>query len=124
MKITYFLNFYPTKHKIVAHDEMMEMTKRGHKITVIAAWGGERNLVDNLHFEVIYLENTIIFMLILRLATRYREKIIQHLKLLKKHLGFRDALRYFLSYGKIIKCNPDRIHAHFATKCSRYSGIG
>lgn len=42
MHLLYFLSFYPTKHKIVAHDEMLEMSRRGHQVTVVAEWSIEK----------------------------------------------------------------------------------
>lgn len=118
MNILYFLNYYPTKHKIVAHDEMLEMSRRGHHITVIAVWGGEKEKTDELPFEIIYLKNKVFFCVLSGLVLRFPLKTISHLFLLKRYLGFRDSLKYLSAYPKLKKTYPDRIHAHFANNAA------
>ena len=118
MNLLYFLNFYPTKHKIVAHDEMLEMTRRGHTVTVIAVWGGEKSKINDLPFTVIYLKNKIRIFSITYLLLIHPVKIINHFSVLKKYLGFQDALKYLSSYSAILKNKIDRIHAHFANNAA------
>jgi len=107
MNITYFLNFYPTKHKIVAHDEMIEMSTQGHNITVVAVWGGEKDKIAALPFQVIYLQHKVRWINLFNLLFRNYIKFTKHLLFLKKYLGIRDSLRYFSS-----------IHAHFANNAA------
>jgi len=86
VNILYILNFYPTKHKLVAHDEMLEMIHRGHQITVISVWGGQKEKTQDLPFRVIYLRNNIQLLYIVALLFKYPTKIISHIKLLKQYL--------------------------------------
>ncbi|HET55211.1 MAG TPA: colanic acid biosynthesis glycosyltransferase WcaL [Ignavibacteria bacterium] len=118
MHLLYFLNFYPTKHKIVSHDEMLEMSRRGHNITVIAVWGGKKSKINDLPFNVIYLTNKIRIFSITYLLFKQPVKIINHFPILKKYLGFQDALKYLSSYHVILKNKTDRIHAHFANNAA------
>jgi glycosyltransferase involved in cell wall biosynthesis len=118
MNILYFLNFYPTKHKIVAHDEMLEMTRRGHQIAVVAVWGGEKDKTEGLPFKVHYLENKIRLLRILLLFFKFGKKGFKHILLLKKYLGFRDSLKFFSVYHFFLNTNPDHIHAHFANNAA------
>lgn len=114
----YFLNFYPTKHKIVAHDEMLEMSRRGHNITIIAVWGGKKSKINDLPFTVIYLTNKIQIFSITYLLLKHPVKTISHFSILKKYLGFQDALKFLSSYHIILKNKIDRIHAHFANNAA------
>ena len=118
MNILYFLNFYPTKHKLVAHDEMLEMSRRGHQITVIAVWGGEKEKSKGLPFIVHYVDNKIRLQRIIPLLFQFGNKGLRHFLLLKKHLGFRDSLKFISNYRLFIKVNPDHIHAHFANNAA------
>ena len=118
MNIIYFLNFYPTKHKIVAHDEMLEMTRRGHQITVVAVWGGEKEKISNLPFKVYYLENKIRIFQNLLLLFRYKQKYVKHFVLLNKYLGIQDSLKFLSSYNQLLQIKTDRVHAHFASNAA------
>jgi len=118
MNILYFINYFPTKHKTVALDEMLEMTRRGHTVTVIAVWGGEKSKINDLPFTVIYLKNKIRIFSITYLLLIHPVKIINHFSVLKKYLGFQDALKYLSSYSAILKNKIDRIHAHFANNAA------
>lgn len=118
MNLLYFLNFYPTKHKIVAHDEIMEMSRRGHSITVIAVWGGEKSKINDLPFNVIYLTNKIRVFSITYLLLKHPVKTISHFSILKKYLGFQDALKFLSYYHIILKKKIDRVHAHFANNAA------
>ena len=130
MNIIYFLNIYPTKHKLVAHDEMLEMSRRGHHINVVAVWGGEKDKISKLPFKVYYLENKICVLKNILLLTQLRKKYIQHLLLLKKYLGLQDSLKFLSSYRTLLQMNIDRIHTHFASNaalkgylCSKFLGV-
>lgn len=118
MNIIYFLNSYPSIHKIVAHDEIIEMNRRKHFVTVVSIWDGIKNIPDNLPFTVIYLTNKIQIFSITHLLLKHPVKIISHLRILKKYLGFQDAAKYISSYKIFISINPDRIHAHFANNAA------
>jgi len=118
MNILYFLNYYPTKHKLVAHDEMIEMVNRRHRITAISVWGGIKEKTVDLPFEVIFLKNTVQFFSILILLFKYPGKMTDHFFSLKSYLGFNAALKYISSYSKFIAIQPDRIHAHFANNAA------
>jgi len=114
MNITYFLNDYPSIHKIIAHDEMIEMTKRNHKITVIALSERKKTSISNLPFKIIYLSSKINWFEIFILLIKNFNKSINHLQLLKEYLGIHDSLRFFSSYNDFKMMKIDRIHAHFA----------
>lgn len=118
MKILYFLNYYPTMHKIVAHDEMMEMSTRGHNITVIAVWGGEKDKIVDLPFQVIYLQPKVRWINLFNLLFRNFIKSTKHLLFLKKYLGIHDSLRYFSSYPDLKLDETDHVHAHFASNAA------
>jgi len=118
MNITYFLNFYPTQHKIVAHDEMMEMSMRGHKITVIAVWGGEKDKITALPFQIIYLQHKVKWINLFNLLFRNFIKSAKHLLFLKQYLGIRDSLRYISSYPDLKLKEADHIHVHFASNAA------
>ncbi|MBL7074896.1 glycosyltransferase family 4 protein [candidate division KSB1 bacterium] len=118
MKIIYFLNSYPTQHKIVAHDEMIEMSRRGHQITVISVWGGERNLIKSAPFKIIYLKQTIRLFNLLSLFLKYWFKSLQHLFFLRKYLGIREAINFFSNYPDLGVKSADRIHCHFASNAA------
>jgi len=118
MNIIYFLNFYPTKHKLVAHDEMLELARRGHRITAISVWGGLKDKAVDSPFDVIHLKNGIKIPVIINLLFKYPAKILKHFILLKRHLGFRDTFKFLSSYKIFIKIHPDRIHAHFANNAA------
>ncbi len=118
MKITYFLNFYPTKHKIVAHDEMIELTKMGHEITVISIWGEKNEKLMNLPFKVIYISSKIKWWNLLILLNQTFFKTINHYKLLIKYLGFQDSLLFLSHYHEINLIKTEHIHAHFANNAA------
>lgn len=119
MNIAYFINHYPTKHKIVAHDEIIEMTKRGHQVTVIAVWGGEKDKIKNIPFNVTYLSSSIKWKNLLKIFIQFFIRSIKHLNLLKKYLGIQDSLKFFSNYSDISDFeNIDHIHAHFANNAA------
>jgi len=105
-------------HKIVAHDEMMEMSTRGHNITVIAVWGGEKDEIATLPFQVIYLQHKVRWINLFNLLFRNFIRSLKHLLFLKKYLGIRDSLRYISSYHDLKLNKADHIHAHFASNAA------
>lgn len=107
--------FYPTLHRHVAHDEMLEMSKRGHQIKVVAVWGGEKDLDKPLPFPVIYLKQKIYWFNLIKLAIKYKNKFFTHLKESFRYMGKVDSLRFSSQYPRIKLENYDRIHAHFAS---------
>ena len=118
MKIAYFLNSYPNIHKIVAHDEMRELARLGHTITVVAVWGGGKQAINNLPFNVIYIKNKLNPFCLFLMLFSIRKKHCQHFILLKEYLGIRDSLIYLSSYHQICIQKFDRIHAHFANNAA------
>jgi len=102
----------------VAHDEMLELARRGHRITAISVWGGPRDKAADLAFDVIHLKNRVQIINILNLLLKYPVKIIKHFILLKKYIGIQDTLKFLSSYIIFTTLHPDRIHAHFANNAA------
>ncbi len=116
MNLTYFINNYPTKHKIIIHDELFEMVRLGHKINLVVTHGAGNPLKEKVPFDIIYLQKKINLSYIINsLATSFL-KSSRHLSLLIKNLGIKTALIYFSNYKKF--GNPDRVHAHFANNAA------
>lgn len=97
---------------------MLEMSRRGHQITVVAVWGGEKDKIKGLPFQVYYIKNTIQWLRIIKLFIQFGKKGFHHTQLLKKYLGFRDSLKFFSAYHIFLNTNPDHIHAHFANNAA------
>ena len=118
MNILYFLNFFPTRHRNVAHDEILELIRSGHEIRVIAVWGGEKTQAARLPFEVFCLRHRVRILTLFRLFWRDSRRFVWHLKELRRLLGRREALRYFSQYDSLLVEGADRIHAHFASNAA------
>lgn len=91
------------------------MFARGHKITVVAVWGGEKDKIAPPFFQVIYIQHKVKWINLFHLLFRNFIKSAKHLLLLKKYLGIRDSLKYFSSYPDLKLNEADYIHAHFAS---------
>lgn len=94
------------------------MSARGHKITVIAVWGGEKDKIAALPFQVIYFQHKVKWINLFNLLFRNFIKSTKHLLFLKKYLGIRDSLRLFSLYPDSKLDETDHIHAHFATNAA------
>lgn len=89
MNILYFLNFYPTKHKLVAHDEMLELARRGYRITAISVWGGLKDKA--IYFDLTQKTQVLV---ISYLLLKYPVKIRFFTYLLTKIFVFLSIIDY------------------------------
>jgi len=118
MKIAYFLNSYPNVHKIVAHDEMIEMHNRGHHILAVSNYPGERELTEEIPFQVATLKHkvAVIPSLITFLINPIQTVIF--IKQIKPHIGIIEALS-LLNFTRKYKLKDfDLIHSHFVSNAA------
>lgn len=119
MKITYFINFFPSANKIYVQDEISVLLQKGYDVTLIAVWGGDQEKAVKLDFPVIYLDkNKTYWKSLVGFFFKNPFKTISHLMHLFNYLGFRESFKYFSQYGNMGLAHSDRIHAHFASNAA------
>lgn len=118
MKILYLLNAYPNIHKIVAHDEMLELWRRGHTIMVVSNYPGVRELIESVPFQIVYLKHR--FSLLATLVTLLTQpiRLLKFLRLARPYLGFVEALCLFDCARQHRLHTYDRIHTHFISNAA------